>query len=129
MVLLAVRRGAVVNGTVHGPAAAAPPREAAAGHLMTGVVLPLVTAAVALAGLRVHVPGGRSALDAVAVGLVLVWALAGAICARAADRVPQWPRARGRHAWYTRRPRRMRPRSANRDCERSAGDRSPVRPA
>jgi signal transduction histidine kinase len=93
--LLAVLRGAVVNGTVHSPAAAAPPRGAAAGHLLTGVVLPLVTAAVALAGLRVHGPGGLSALDGVAVGLVLVWALAGAICARAPDRVPQWPLASG----------------------------------
>ena len=34
-----------MNGTVHGPAAAARPRGAAAGHLMTGVVLPVVTAA------------------------------------------------------------------------------------
>jgi signal transduction histidine kinase len=84
-----------VNGTVPGPAAAAPPRGAAAGHLMTGVVLPVVTVAVALAGLRVRVPGGPSSLDAVAVGLVLVWALAGAICARAPDRVPQWPLAGG----------------------------------
>ena len=50
-----------MNGTVHGPAAAARPRGAAAGHLMTGVVLPVVTAAVALAGLRVQVPGGVSA--------------------------------------------------------------------
>jgi signal transduction histidine kinase len=88
----------VVNGTVHGPAAAAPPRGAAAGHVLAGVVLPLVTAAVALAGLRVHVPGGTSALDAVAVGLVLVWALAGAICARSADRVPQRPLAGGTFA-------------------------------
>ena len=62
---------------------------------MTGVVLPVVTVAVALAGLRVRVPGGLSVLDAVAVGLVLVWALAGAICARAPDRVPQWPLAGG----------------------------------
>jgi signal transduction histidine kinase len=85
----------VVNGTVRGPAAAARPRGAAAGHLATGVVLPVVTAAVALAGLRVPVPGGVSVLDGMAVGLVLIWALAGAICARAPDRAPQWPLALG----------------------------------
>ena len=84
-----------MNGTVHGPAAAARPRGAAAGHLMTGVVLPLVTAAVALAGLRVQVPGGVSPLDEVAVGVVLIWALAGAVCARAPGRAPLWPLAGG----------------------------------
>jgi signal transduction histidine kinase len=83
----------MVNGTVPGPAAAAPPRRAAAAHLVTGVVLPLITAVVALAGLRV--PGGLSALEGVVVGLVLVWALAGAVCARIPDQVPQWPLAAG----------------------------------
>ena len=82
-----------MNGTVHGPAAAARPRGAVAGHLMTGVVLPVVTAAVALAGLRV--PGGVSPLDEVAVGVVLIWALAGAVCARAPGRAPLWPLAGG----------------------------------
>ncbi|HYB86131.1 MAG TPA: histidine kinase [Streptosporangiaceae bacterium] len=62
---------------------------------MTGVILPLASAATALAGLRVHVPGGLSALDGVAVGLVLIWALAGAVCARAPERAPQWPLAGG----------------------------------
>ncbi len=62
---------------------------------MTGVLLPAVAAAVALAGLRVRVPGGLSALDGVAVGVVLVWALAGAVCAREPDRAPQWPVAAG----------------------------------
>ena len=84
-----------MNGTVHGPAAAARPRGAAAGHLMTGVVLPVVTVAVALAGLRVQVPGGLSPLDGVAVGVVLVWALAVAVCARAPGRAAQWPLAVG----------------------------------
>src|SRR5262249_61299083 len=91
---LAVPGGAEVNGTVRGPAAAARPR-AAAGHLVTGVVLPVVTAAVALAGLRVPVPGGVSVLDGVAVGVVLVWSLAGAVCARVPGRAPQWPMAAG----------------------------------
>jgi signal transduction histidine kinase len=62
---------------------------------MTGVLLPAVAAAVALAGLRARVPGGLSALDGVAVGVVLVWALAGAVCAREPDRAPQWPVAAG----------------------------------
>jgi hypothetical protein len=84
-----------VNGTVRGPAAAARPRGAAAGHLMTGVVLPVVTAAVALAGLRVQVPGGVSSLDGVAVAVVIVWAVAGAVTARAPGRAPQWPLAAG----------------------------------
>src|SRR5207248_3955379 len=74
---------------------AARPRGAAAGHLVTGVVLPVVTVADALAGLRVHVPEGVSPLDGVAVGVVLVWALAGAVCARAPGRAPQWPMAAG----------------------------------
>src|SRR5262249_56524213 len=62
---------------------------------MPGVVLPVVTAAVALAGLRVQVPGGPSPLDAVAVGVVLVWAVAGVVWARAPGRAPQWPMAAG----------------------------------
>src|SRR5262249_24763284 len=86
---------APVSGPSPGPAAAARPRGAAAGHLMTGVVLPVVTAAVALAGLRVQVPGGLSPLDGVAVGVVLVWAVAGVVCARAPGRAPQWPMAAG----------------------------------
>jgi signal transduction histidine kinase len=84
-----------VNGTVHGPAATARPRGAAAGHLLTGVLLPTAAAAVALAGLRVHVPGGLSPLDGVAVGLVLVWVLAAAACARAPEPAPLWPMAAG----------------------------------
>ena len=40
-------------------------------------------------------PGGLSPLDGVAVGVVLVWALAGAVCARAPGRAPQWPLAVG----------------------------------
>ena len=84
-----------MNDTIRGPAAPARPRGAAVGHLATGVVLPVVAAAVALAGLRVPVPGGVSVLDGMAVGLVLIWALAGAICARAPDRAPQWPLALG----------------------------------
>ena len=83
-----------MNGTVRGPTAAAGPR-AAAGHLMTGVVLPVVTAAVALAGLRVPVPGGVSVLDGMAVGLVLIWVVAGVISARVPGRAPQWPLAVG----------------------------------
>src|SRR5215472_11244334 len=62
---------------------------------MTGVVLPVVTAAVALAGLRVQVPGGPSPLDGVAVGVVLVWAVAEVAWARVPGRAPQWPMAAG----------------------------------
>jgi hypothetical protein len=36
----------------------------------------VITAAVVLAGLRVNPPGGLSALDGVAIGLVLAWTLA-----------------------------------------------------
>jgi signal transduction histidine kinase len=84
-----------VNSAAQGTTAAARPRGAATGHLVTGVILPLASVVVALAGLRVHVPGGRSALDGAAVGLVLIWALAGAVCARAPARAPQWPLAAG----------------------------------
>src|SRR5262249_9834654 len=65
------------------------------GRQVTGVLLPVITAAVVLAGLRVNLPGGLSALDGVAIGLVLAWALAGAVCARAPEPAPRWPLATG----------------------------------
>ncbi len=67
---------------------------ARAGRLATGVLGPACTAAVAVFGLW-YVPGGISPLDAVAFGLSLAWALAGAIAARNRERAPQWPVASG----------------------------------
>jgi len=62
---------------------------------VTGVLLPVITVAVVLAGLRVTVPSGLSALGGVAIGLVLAWTLAGAVCARAPEPIPRWPLATG----------------------------------
>ena len=83
-----------MSGTVRAPAASRS-RRALTGHQVTGVLLPVVTAAVVLAGLRVNVPGGLSALDVVAIGLVLTWTLAGAVCAREPEPLPRWPLAIG----------------------------------
>ena len=84
-------------------AAAAPPppgapatgRASAARRLVAGLVLPLATAAIAVAGLRAHVPGGIPAVTAVAFGLVLAGALAGAVLAQAPERTPEWQVAFG----------------------------------
>ncbi len=86
---------AAVNGAIRGTAVAARRHGSTAGHLMTGVLLPVLAAAVALAALRVPAPGRLSALGGVAVGLVVAWAAAGVVCARAPGRAPQWPLAVG----------------------------------
>jgi len=83
-----------VSGAIRAPAAGRS-RRATAGDQVTGVLLPVLTVAVAVAGLRVDLPGGLSVLPGVATGLVLAWALAGAVCARAPERVPRWPLASG----------------------------------
>ena len=62
-------------------------------RLLAGVLLPLLTVAVAVAGLRVR--GPLSAGQAVAVGLILAGAVSAAILARTAQRVPLWQVACG----------------------------------
>jgi signal transduction histidine kinase len=78
------------------PAAAIPPRgSSTARRMVAGLLLPLVTAAIAVVGLRVPAPGGISDLQAVAFGLILTGAVSGVVLARARERVALWQVAFG----------------------------------
>jgi signal transduction histidine kinase len=59
-----------------------------ARRLAPRLLVPVATVAVAAAGLRV--PGALTAAEAVCFALVIAWALAGAVVARAADHTPHW---------------------------------------
>jgi signal transduction histidine kinase len=84
----------MTNATVGDQGAAAPLRGSSpARRVLAGVVIPLVTVGVAVAGLRT--PGPLSAVQAVAFGLVLLGAVSGAILARTAHRVALWQVAFG----------------------------------
>ena len=88
--------GVVTNPMVNEPAAtASPPRGSAARRILAGLVVPLVTIAIAVVGLRVATPGGLWPVVDVAFGLVLVGAVSGAILARAPQRVALWQVAFG----------------------------------
>ena len=58
-----------------------------ARRLVPGLLTPAATAAVAAAGLRVS---GLGVLDAIGFALVIAWAIAAAVLARAADRTAHW---------------------------------------
>jgi signal transduction histidine kinase len=77
----------------HQAATAAPRASSPARRLLAGVLLPLLTVAFAVAGLRV--PGPVPAAAAVAFGLVLVGAVSGAVLSRTAQRVALWQVAFG----------------------------------
>ncbi len=62
---------------------------------VAGMALPVLTAVVVAAGIRGSGGAGMSAVAKVAFGLVLVWALSGALAARAKERTPQWQVAAG----------------------------------
>ena len=80
-----------MNGTAGmGAATGLPHGRASARYLVTGVLAPLIMAAVAVFGLRARLPGGLSPLDAVAFGLIFAWAVAGAAAARQPERMPVW---------------------------------------
>ena len=66
-----------------------------ARRLVAGLLLPAVAVALVVAGLLIPVPGGISALAAVTAGLVVAWALVGAVTAWAPERTPQWQLAAG----------------------------------
>ena len=84
----------MMNATVHEPATAAPPRGGSpARRALAGMLMPVLTVAIAVAGLRVA--GSVSALQAVAFGLVLAGAVSGAVLARAPQRVALWQVAFG----------------------------------
>jgi signal transduction histidine kinase len=78
------------------PARAARPAQAGGTRrVITGILGPLAAIALTVVALRVPVPGGMSALQQVAVGLIFVAVLSAAVLARAADRTPQWQVAAG----------------------------------
>jgi signal transduction histidine kinase len=84
----------LANTAAGDQAAAAPVRDSSpARRLLAGVLLPLLTLAAAVAGLRAT--GPVPAPQAVAFGLVLVGALSGAVLARSAQRVALWQVAFG----------------------------------
>ena len=58
-----------------------------ARRLVPGLLVPAATAAVAAAGLRVS---GLGVLDAIGFALVIAWAIAATVLARAADRTGYW---------------------------------------
>jgi signal transduction histidine kinase len=66
-----------------------------ARRLVAGLLLPAVAVALVVAGLLIPVPGGISVLAAVTAGLVVAWALVGAVTAWAPERTPQWQLAAG----------------------------------
>jgi signal transduction histidine kinase len=76
-------------------AAAARPARGAGGQVATGVLLPAIAAAIALASARVALPAGHSALDIVGICLLLTWAVATAITTRTAAAALRWPLAGG----------------------------------
>ena len=87
----------VMNAAIDDDAAAVvPPRGGStARRVLAGAVMPAITAAIVVVGLRTAVPGGIPALQAVAFGLVLVGAMSGVVLARTPQRVPQWQVAFG----------------------------------
>jgi signal transduction histidine kinase len=86
-----------MSGTVHGPGAvlAQQAGDTATRRVITGLVLPAITVAVVVIGLRVPVPGGLSVIQAAAFILVLAGAMAAAVLAGTRDRTPQWQLAFG----------------------------------
>ena len=58
-----------------------------ARRLVPGLLAPAATVAVAAAGLRVS---GLGVIDAIGFALVIAWAIAAAVLARAADRTAYW---------------------------------------
>ena len=80
-----------MNVTVDEPVVTAPaPGGSAARRVLAGLVLPAATVVVVVVGIRTPVPGGISALLAVAFGLVLLGAVCGAILARTPQRTALW---------------------------------------
>jgi signal transduction histidine kinase len=85
-----------VQQTVATPATATLPRHGSPAWRLAGSLLLLVaTVVVAVAGLRVHQPAGLPAVQAVAFGLTVAWALAAAIASRAPGLTGQWQPAAG----------------------------------
>ena len=85
-----------MNPTVSEPAATVPPPGGGrARRIVAGLLVPAATVATVVIGIRTPVPGGISALLAVAFGLVLLGAVSGAILARTPQRAALWQVALG----------------------------------
>ena len=82
-----------MNGVMGHPPTALRAQGGTPRRIVAGLLLPAAAIALAVAALRV--PGGVSALAVVAAGLVVAWALSGAVTARASERTPQWQLAAG----------------------------------
>src|SRR5260370_28343587 len=86
----------MMNATIDDRATVAPPQGGStARRVLAGVLVPVITVAIAVVGLRASAPGGIPALQAVAFGLVLVGAVSGAVLARTSQRVALWQVAFG----------------------------------
>jgi hypothetical protein len=86
----------MMNATIDDRATVAPPQGGStARRVLAGVLVPVITVAIAVVGLRASAPGGIPALQAVAFGLVLVGAVSGAVLARTSHRVALWQVAFG----------------------------------
>src|SRR5450755_4427605 len=87
----------VMNAAVSDQAATVttPRGGSTARRVLAGLVMPAITAVIAVVGLRTPAPGGIPAVQTVAFGLVLVGALSGVVLARTTERVPQWQVASG----------------------------------
>src|ERR1700730_11575464 len=86
----------MMNATIDERATVAPPQGGStARRVLAGVLVPVITVAIAVVGLRASAPGGIPALQAVAFGLVLVGAVSGAVLARTSHRVALWQVAFG----------------------------------
>jgi len=83
----------MTNATAETQAAVTAVSSTPARRLLAGVLIPLLTVALVVVGLRT--PGPFSAVQAVAFGLVIVGAVSGVILARAAQRVALWQVAFG----------------------------------
>jgi signal transduction histidine kinase len=84
-----------MNGVVGDPPATLPAAGSTPRRIVAGLLLPVGAIVLSVASLRVSVPGGVTALAAVTVGLIVVWALCAAVTARVPERAPQWQMAAG----------------------------------
>jgi signal transduction histidine kinase len=64
-------------------------------HLLAGLLLPVVTAAMVVVGLQIPVRSGLPAPQAVAFSLVLLGAVSAVVLGRAREQLPQWQMALG----------------------------------
>src|SRR5260370_22578563 len=86
----------MMNATIDDRATVAPPQGGStARRVLAGVLVPVITVAIGVVGLRGSARGGIPALQAVAFGLVLVGAVSGAVLARTSQRVALWQVAFG----------------------------------